>query len=288
MVTVSFTILSLFSGIMSIGAIVLTLFIVNKVYQEDYRKPWLFIGISAIFFAISELVRFSSQFLGYQIISLSITDAIILVMVFVSISFLTYGLLLEYLVLNYYKGKFVKMKFIPVQEGTLGGELDINVTKGKSYYAFKKDRKFLFEQFVQATKKGFQGFILTEDNPKEFRAKYNLPKSPIAWITQVEKNLDSNYVRDALDENSDMVDPIEINNIITYIDSFLEQSTSSFVMFELNLILKVNNFSIIAEFLQYLSGRTQKYEGVLIFLINTDNINNSNLEQLKEFLFELE
>jgi len=284
----SISLVSLLSAGISVCALILVILIFRRVYQEEYRRPWLFIGVSAIFFAVSELLRFVSVYFGRYIINSDITSIIIYFLAFISISFLTYGLLLEYLVLNYIKGKFVKMKLIPVQEGSIDGKLEIDVTKGKSYLALKKEKPFMLEQFSQATKSGYEGFLLTEMNPREVRTKFSLPKTPIAWINQIENSTDSQYVKDSLDENSDLVDPLQINNIISFIDNFLERSNTPFVVIDLNLLIKVSNFSIVNELLNYVSSKVNKKDGVLICMVNTDVLSKSNIEIMKEYLLELE
>lgn len=285
---VSVSVVSLLSALLSVFAIILVFSIFKKVYEEDYKKPWLFIGVSAIFLASSQLLRFLWEFFNLIIINSIITDAIILILVFISISFLTYGLLLEYLILKFYKGKFIKMKFVPVQEGTLGGEIDLNISRGSSYLALKKDKKFMLEQFSMATKKGFEGFLITEINPSEVRAKYNLPKTPIGWITQVEATVNSSYLRKSLDENSDIVEPIQLNNLISYIDNFLEQSTNPFLMIDLNQIFRINNFTIVLEFLKYVNSRVQRYNGILILLVNEDVLDKGQESEIFDFAKEIE
>lgn len=285
---VSVSVVSLLSALLSVFAIILVFTIFKRVYQEDYRKPWLFIGVSAIFLATSELLRFLSSFYGLSIGSSTFTEAIILIFVFISISFLTYGLLLEYLIIKFYKGKFVKMKFVPVQEGTIGGEIDLNISIGNTYFALKKDKKFMYEQFSQATKKGFEGFLITELNPSEVRSKYNLSKTPIGWITQVEATVNSDYLKKSLDENSDIVEPIQLNNIISYIDNFLEQSTTPFLMLDLNQICRVNNFTIVLEFLKYINSRVQRYNGILILLVNEDILDKGQQSEIFDFAKDIE
>lgn len=285
---ISFSIISLISGILSIISILIVLSIFNKVYQEDYKKPWLFIGISTIFLASSQIIRFFAGSFNFYIINLQVTEAITYILDFISITILTYALFLELLILKYIKGKFVKMKFIPVQEGTLSGELDINVSNGTSYLAIKKDKKYLTEQFSEAVKKGFEGFLITEENPKEIRNKYKIFKTPIAWVSHIDSALDSKYLKDSLDENSDIVDPLQLNNIINYIDNFLEQSQNPFLIIDLNLILRTNNYNIILEFLKYISSRNERFHGVLIFLINIDILKQDQIQELKTFLTELE
>jgi len=91
-----------------------------------------------------------------------------------------------------------------------------------------------------------------------------------------------------LDENSDVVEPIDLNNLIFFIDNFLEVSQTPFVSIDLNEILKVNNFQIVVEFLKYVSGKVQKYNGILLLLVNTDVIEKENKAMLLDFLKELE
>jgi len=174
---VSSSVISLFSAVISIIAIYIVFSIFNKVYQEDYKKPWLYIGVSALFLALSQLLDFISGYYQKFIINYTTSEFIILTLQFISMAVLTYGLVLELLILKYYKGKFVKLKFVPVQEGNMDGSLDISVSPKNSYIAIKKDRNFMLEQFAKATKSGFEGFLLTENNPKDIRDKYNLKNS---------------------------------------------------------------------------------------------------------------
>lgn len=281
------SVLLLFSAIISVIAIFIVIAIFKKVYQEDYKKPWLYIGISTLFLVFSQILRFLNDFYNIQIVNQIITEYLFYLSDFISITILAYALLLEMLILKYYKGKFVKMRFIPVQEGTLNGELDLNISPKNSYLAYKKDRNFLLEQFTQATKKGFEGFLLTETNPRDIRMKYGIIKTPIAWITQMQRDAEQSYKR-FLDSNSDVVDPIQMNNMVNFIDNFLEQSQSPFVMLELNLLYKINNKEIVNEFLTYIKSKVEKYEGIFICLINTDVLQNNEIEEIKEFLRELE
>lgn len=280
------SVISLVSAIISVLAILVVLSIFRKVYQEDYKKPWLFIGISALFLAFSQLLTFLSSFYSFVIINSDVTDFLEYVLDFIAISILTYGLFLESMILKFIKGKFVKFKFVPVQEGTIGGDIDLNVSNGVGYLALKKDRNFLLEQFALATKKGFEGFLIVEESPSEIREKYNLEKTPIAWIKQFDDNI-GDYVKKNLDSNSDIVEPINLNNLITFIDNFLEQSQNPFVLIELNEILKSNNFSITTEFLEYIKNHIVKYNGILIYMVNGDILDRSQLSDLQSFLIDL-
>jgi len=279
--------ISLISVIISIFAISLALNIFNKVYQENFKKPWLFIGISAIFIAISQLIYFFSGVFGIYIINYQITEVINYILEFIAITILTYGLILEYLILTYYKGKFVKMKFIPVQEGTLAGDLDLNIENGLSYY-YEKNKQIIYEEFSKATKIGFEGFLITEENPKTIRNKFKLLKTPIAWINQIESSINSDYIKQSLDENSDIVSPLQLNNIISFVDNFLEQSQNPFIVVDLNLILRTNNHEIVFEFLKYISNKKNKFNGIFICLFNKDILEKGDENQLNEFLKELE
>jgi hypothetical protein len=273
---------------MSIFAIYLVFAIMQKVYTEKHRKPWLYIGTAAIALSLSELLRFFYYSQNYIVGTIGITEGIIYSLVFFSLGFLSYGLLLEYLILRFYKGKFVKIKFIPVEEGSVSGDLDIDLTNGVSYLSYKKDRRFMYEQFSLATKQGFQGFLISEDNPTEIRKKFKLTKTPIAWLSQIDKNIQGNYLRDSLDENSDIVDPLQINNLITFVDNFLDQSSNPLIMVDCNLLFRLNSFYIALEFLKYVSARTAKFNGVAIMTMSPDLLKKSELMELDQFLKILE
>ena len=278
-------IILLFSAIVSLFAIVIVFFIVNKVYQENYKKPWLFIAFSTIFLVCSQLLQFISSFFNIAFFSNTATNFTVYVLEFISITVLAYALLLEYFILKYYKGKFVKMRLIPVQEGTLGGEIDLNVSNGASYLAFKKDKKYLKEEFSMATRKGFEGFLISQDFPRDIRSKYGLQKTPIAVVSQVDENQDYTQF---MDNSSELVDPLQLNKLISFIDNFLEQSQNPFIMMDLDLLVRTNNFSILAELLNYIAKRVEKYNGIFICLLNEDTLKDFQLSQLRQFLKDLE
>ncbi len=283
------SIILLFSAIISVIGTFVTFSIFRKVFQENYKKPWMFVGISTIFLSLSQLLRFFSEFFTIKVSNDIIVIYLEYILEFIGMTILIYGLILELFILKFYKGKFVKMKLIPVQEGTLGGELDLNVSKGSSYLAIKKDRKFLKEEFSMATKKGFEGFLITEESPRNIRLKYGLLKTPIAWINQNEGQQSMEYFKkEFLDESSDMVDPLQLNKIIGFIDNFVEQASAPFIMLDLNLVLRTNNFTIVQEFLKYIAHKSEKYNGILICLVNEDLLKDFQLSELKEFLNILE
>ena len=286
---INVSIILLLSAIISIFGGLIIFGIFKKVYQEKYKRPWIFIAISTLFFAASNLLRYLMDSFDIFIYNQTATLYADYILGFIGMAILVYGLLLEYFILEYYKGKFVKMKLIPVQEGTLGGEIDLNVTKGVSYLAIKKDIKFLQEEFALATKKGFEGFLLTEQNPREIRTKHNIQKTPIAWINQIDGDKKSPFLQEEfLDESTELVDPLQLNKIISFVDNFLEQSTSPFIMMDLNLILRMNSFQIANEFLQYVAHRSEKYNGIFICLLNEDLIKDFQIGDLKGFLKDLE
>lgn len=276
------------SALASVVAIILSFGIFKKVFQENYKKPWLFIGISAVFFGLSQIIQALSSFYSIYIINANTTEIVSYLLEFVGILSLAYGLLLEYLILKYYKGKFVKMTLVPVQEGSFGGKLAINVSKGTTYFAYKKDVKFLFTQAYEASKSGFESFLITEKPPLDVRHNYGLEKSPIVWLNEISENLESAYSRDQKDENSELVDPIQLNKVVSYIDLFLENSSHPFVVLELNQILRKNNFDVSYQLLSYIVARIEKYNGVLICLLNEDVVNDNELQRLRFLTKELE
>lgn len=283
---VSTSAIALLSVIASAFSIFFSIFILRKVFQENHRKPWIFIGVASIFFAFSQLIEF---FMGFDIVIVTTTISQITAYLldFIATTSLAYGLFMEVIVLKYMKGKFVKFKLIPVQEGSFGGELDINVSTGESYLAYKKDKAFFFKQFNQATKKGFEGFLLSQISPKDVRSEYKIEKSPILWFSQIQ-NLEHSYVKMQLDSNAEVIDPIQLNQIISYVDNFLDQSQNPFILIELDSIFKVNSPQIVMELISYMTSKIKRFDGVLIATLNSDVLSNSQLSDLKQILRELE
>ena len=281
------SLVGLISGILSVFAISLSIFILNKVFEEKYKRPWLFIGVSALCFSLGQFFKFFFSFFKVDVVSLFVIEIFTTISEFLAIATLTYGLLLETLILKYYKGRFIKTKFIPVQEGTLGGKINLNVIQGESYLAHKKENSFIYDEYSGALKKGFEGFIISEESPKYLRESYSLERTPMAWVTQIEQT-SSPYTNEILDKNSDIIDPLRINDLISYIDSFLEQAEHPFLLLELDLFGKVNTFEILVEFLKYITSRIKRCNGILICLVRTDVFREEQIGEMLKFLYKLE
>ena len=106
--------------------------------------------------------------------------------------------------------------------------------------------------------------------------------------SQIYKNISGNYLKDSLDENSDIVNPLQINNLISFLDNFLDQSSNPIIMVDCNLLFRLNSFYIALEFLKYVSARVSKYNGVAIMMMSPDLLQKSELMELEQFLKTLD
>lgn len=275
------SVLLLVGALFSVISFFFAFLILRKVFEEEYRRPWLFISFSVFLFAPAQVLRFiyADSFNDSELSSL------IYGLEFVGHACLAYALLLEFAILRYIKGRFVKMRFIPVQEGSVDGTLSIDVTKSQSYLAYKKDRGYLLKSFKEAVTKGYQGFLLTSYPPYVVRRDHGLIKTPILMITNPENDELPNL---SSDTNAQSADALHFNEMIRDIDNFYEQAKSAFILIELDEILKYNPFDIILELLQYLKAKNSKYGGILIISINQDYVIYSNLLRVKQLFHELE
>ncbi|MCA9486596.1 DUF835 domain-containing protein [Candidatus Woesearchaeota archaeon] len=278
----AFSSLHLVTAGIAVTALVVSFLIFNKVYQEKYKRPWMFIGISTIFFTISEILRFYTEFFTYFFAgSNTVTQFILLATNFIALTCLCYGIFLEHLILKYYKGRFVKMNLVPVQEEQVRTDVKVSIRTGASYIATKKDELEVKEQFALATKKGFEGFLVTEELPKEVRATYSLLKTPIVWL---HSSSQEDSARGQLDENSELLDPMQLNQLIVYIDSFLEQSQNPYIFIVLDPFFRMNSFAIVFEFIKYISAKVQRNRGVLVCLVDEKSIAGTELTELESEL----
>jgi hypothetical protein len=278
---------SMFSVFMSVFAILIVISFFRKFYEQEQRRPWIFIGVCTIMLGLSEFLKFLHANANIVIVNSKTTDIVVDFLLFVAVTFLTFGLFLESLIVKFLKEKYVKIKFIPVTEGSSSGDISLNVNLGDSYLANKVDKNHLLREFSEATKKGYEGFLITESSPKDIRKKYELFKTPICWIREVGDLENSKILKHHLDERSDICDPLELNNLISYLSNFLEQSQKPFIMLEINTLLRKNNYSILNDFLHYLTKRIEENNGILICFLSID-IENVQLENLKDFLLVLE
>ena len=260
---------------------ILSLLIVKKVFDEEYRRPWFFITLSVLLYAPSQILRYLNI---QSIVLIPNIESLIYSLEFASSGLLMYALLLEFIILKYIKGRFVKMRFVPVQEGRVDGTLSIDVSKAQTYFAYKKDHNHIMDSFKEAVQKGYQGFLITQFSPLNIRKDYGLVKTPILLISSPENSLTNTVI----DSNAQSIDALHFNTIIKDIDTFYEQAKSSFIVFELDMILRYNSFEIVIELIEYLKSKNQRYEGVLLLTVNEDVTSYANISRLKEICNELE
>jgi len=273
---------SVLTIIASIVVLVFSFYIFRKIFNVKNKRPWIFISVSSLFLIFKQLL----ELFNIKILNYAVSEYIISISEFIGIVILAYALFLEYLVLKYYKGRFVRIKLIPVQEGTLIEEdIELNVTNGEAYLAYKKSKDFILGEFAKAVKKGYEGFLLTETPPKIIRQKYDILKTPIAWLIE-KTGSDSSYYSENLTDNSDIVEPIRINDIVSNVDLFLGESDNPFIILELNEIVRINNSIIVVELISYLSHKIKSREGIFVVILNRD-VDNSILSDFYEYLKEL-
>ena len=289
MADINTIVFSFLSFISSIIGIFLVFLVFRKLYDDKYRRPWVFIGFATLIISLVMILDFlSAIFKNYISGKEIISEGILAFLLFVGILFLVYGVFLQYLILRYYKGRYVKTQFIPVIEGTLGGNINLNVNYGISYISKIKDKDFLLKQFVDSIKRGFQGFLITESSPKSIRKKYKIQKTPILWINKSKNITEEELVKKEIDTSSGVSNPFEINDVISFIDNFLLESKKPFILFELTQILQNNNEEIINDFINYLKHKISKYDGFIVFLVNNHLIDEDENNKLNDLLKELE
>jgi hypothetical protein len=282
-----FSMLSVFVSILSIFLIIK---IFSKVYNDEYKRPWLFIAFCSLFLGASEMIDFLSNSFQIYIFSKDSSKLASDFLIFISNSFLAYGILLEFLIINYMKGKYVKLKFVPLSEGSASGGLDLNVSFSKSYICFNERKKEVLEEICYGFKNGYQGFLLLEQNPIEVKGKYNLERTPICYIYEIKnRQIYDEYKKEFNKKaNIDICDPHELTNFLNYISTFLEQADKPIIAFQLDSILKKNEYSIVNDFVNYIKKKVEKYNGICIFLVNEKEIEFKEIDELKFLLNEID
>lgn len=272
--------LLLFGAVFSAISFVISILILKKVFSDEYKRPWLFITFGIFLYTPAQILRYLIEN------ETSPADLMPLVhsLEFMGQGLILYALIFEYLILKLVKGNFVKMKFVPVQEGNMDGTLNIDVTKGQSYLAYKKDYSYLLDQFSDAVKKGYEGFLLTQFDPLEIRKNHGLVKTPILMITNPEKNIQSTQI----DSNAMSIDALHFSAIIKEIDTFYDQAQNPIIMFQLDDIARYNPFDIILELLKYVKEKNKKFNGIFIISVNEDVINFSDILRVKDIYKDLD
>ena len=282
-------IFSLLSVFVSAFSIYLITKIFRKIYDEEYKRPWLFIGLCALTLACSQIILFfESTFQMYMFSSKEISKVVYELLVVCSNLFLGYGILLEFYILRYFKSKTIKLKFIPTTEGNMEGDIDLNVDFKKSYICYNEKKKYVLKEVSRALKRSFQGFFLTEDKILKFRKDFSVVKSPVCYIHEIKDVSAKKQIIEISGENSDVVDPFELNNILIFIDNFLERAKKPIICMDLNLIFYKNNYTISKDFVLYIVKKIEKFNSIAIFFIDENKFEKSLIDDLNSILNKLD
>ncbi len=140
---------------------------------------------------------------------------------------------------------------------------------GYTYLEEEDKPKKSFELFINAVLHGFRGLCITRTNPKRIRDEYNLQKTPILWLTDVQTDKET------------VVAP-QLEQLFSLINEFIKTDDRNIVLLDgVEYLISNNDFSKVLHLIQYLRDRISERNSILIMPINPAIFDKKELKQLE-------
>lgn len=280
---INYSAISYLTIVFAVFSFLFSFLLSTRIYTQKHKRPWIFISISCFFIVVKTIFMITDVVIYSQ----DLTYFIILFLEFTSVVLVLFSVLLEYMIVKFYKGKFVEFKVNPIEEGSLSGQLDLDVRTGRAYFAYKGNKKKLLKEFAKATRIGFNGLLITQFPPLRVREEFFLERTPIVWVID-NSVTNSKFIKENTTDNSDVLAPTNIDSIINDFDNFTQSTTRKpFILIEIDDVLAQNSNSIVFEMLSYMKNKISLKGGVLIAHIDRE-LEAYELEEIKSFMSKLE
>lgn len=158
------------------------------------------------------------------------------------------------------------------------------VSKVKPKYELEKGSTYLLKEeapvksydiFVDSVTHGGEGLLITRDFPEKVRTRYKLLKTPILWLTNVEKEY--------------AVNPVELSKLYYELVSFLKKGKNTIVLLSgLEYLVAQNGFKSVLKFLQLVRDQIAIYNSLLLLPLSPLTITKRDLKFIESELKVLE
>jgi hypothetical protein len=132
-----------------------------------------------------------------------------------------------------------RIQIEPVTENMLKTEVMYQLNSGECYLVIEKKPEKSFEIFVDLVTHGISGFIVSRESPEKIKAKYNLVKTPILWLSRSEREY--------------TIDPDDLPKLSYIIEDFTRKSKESVILIDgLEYLITQTGFDTVLKHVQEL------------------------------------
>jgi|GEM_PF-2324719 len=186
------------------------------------------------------------------------------------IFFLPLALCVAYAMIRY---KF--MSIVPEFENEAETESIYQLKNGNSYIIKEGRPKKSIDVFVDSLTHGRRGLCITRMKPEKLKRIYNLHKTPIIWMTDIESAEES-------------IEPTDIDGLYALLLDFIEKFDGSIILIKrLDYLITRNGYDRILKFIQSLNDKIASSNCTLLLSLNPFVLDNRQLELLEQEFINL-
>lgn len=141
--------------------------------------------------------------------------------------------------------------------------------KGHIYLQKGEDPDESFELFVDLLMRGLKGLCITRTNPERIRKRYNLKKTPIAWLTEIQTT-------------EELTMSPQLEQLLHTIIEFIDKSEHSVILLDgIDYLIQHNNFRRVLHFFHRLRDEIAVSKSRMIITISPTTIGEKELKLLE-------
>lgn len=145
-----------------------------------------------------------------------------------------------------------------------------------SYLLEDDDPRMAFEIFKDYTIRGSFGLLITRDFPDKVMKRYNLPKTSIIWLSQIE-------------EHDMSIDPSNLPRLTHIISQFIHETPLSFVFLAgLEYLMVHNGFEKVLKHLHMINDQVMTHDSRFLIIIDPKTLDSREMSLLEREMHLLE
>ncbi|MGM0404658.1 MAG: DUF835 domain-containing protein [Thermoplasmatota archaeon] len=153
------------------------------------------------------------------------------------------------------------------EEKELAEELPEGINKSSTYMMIDENLDNSFELFKKIMSTGMDGICITREYPKKIRNKYDLEKSSIIWLSNVDKE--------------EVIRPKNLKKLKLELEKFLKSGNSVILLSGIEYLIINNDFRKVLHLLLSLKDQSVMSESILLVQIDSQELDDYQLDLMK-------
>ncbi|MDY6864840.1 MAG: DUF835 domain-containing protein [Halobacteriota archaeon] len=179
--------------------------------------------------------------------------------------------------IHYYDLFLMRPMIKPDLESVEARRTKYNLEQNMSYAVYEDGEVIGYEIFTNQINYGISGLCITKYPPEDIRGRYGIKKTPLAWFTFKECEIEIT------------INPKKLEiDLITHIEEFLKIRERNIVFFDcFNQIMLVKGFDGGMRLIRHIKRICKENESILLLSINLNLFEKNQIKVIREEFFEV-